>query len=225
MDRRSSGELVAAHIRRLVVEGRYRAGERVRQDEIADELGVSRIPVREAIIALEREGWVTVEPHRGAFVNGLDAEFIRDHFELHGAIVGLTAARVVQRADDQAVQSLVLAAARVVEAPDDPDTFNAITYEWVDSMERAAASPRLSSMTRVMANLYPGNYFAEVPGSMQVQRDGVAAITDAIARRDADRATAECVLLLRRHGVALTELLAARGMFDEPGPTPAALLR
>src|SRR6478736_7975099 len=98
MIRRSSGDLVAAHLRRMVFDGEYKPGDRVRQDEIPAELGVSRIPVSEAIIALEREGWVTVEPHRGAFVNGLDADFIRDHFELHGAIVGLTAARVVQRA-------------------------------------------------------------------------------------------------------------------------------
>ena len=94
MIRRSSGDLVAAHLRRMVFEGEYKPGDRVRQDEIAAELGVSRIPVREAIIALDREGWVTVEPHRGAFVRGIDADYVRDHYELYGLVFGLMASRV-----------------------------------------------------------------------------------------------------------------------------------
>jgi len=223
MDRPSSGELVAAHIRRLVTTGDYRPGERVRQDEIASELGVSRIPVREAIIVLEREGWVTIEPHRGAFVNGLDAEFIRDHFELHGAIVGLTAVRVIERADDASIDELLAAAQRVVDAPDDAEVFNRLTYEWLDTLERVAAAPRLASITRVMSNLYPGNYFAEVPGAMQVQREGLAAIAAAIRDRDAARASAECEVFLRHHGEALTALLEQRGVFDDPGPASVTL--
>ena len=58
MDRRSSGDLVAVHIRSLIFNGELRQGDRMRQDEIAQRLGVSRIPVREAIIALDREGWL-----------------------------------------------------------------------------------------------------------------------------------------------------------------------
>ncbi len=215
MDRPSSGELVAAHIRELVTSGEYRPGERIRQDEIASELGVSRIPVREAIIVLEREGWVTIEPHRGAFVNGLDADFIRDHFELHGAIVGLTGVRVVERADDAAIAEVVAAAKALAEASDDPVEFNGRAYAWVEAVERAAAAPRLSSITRVMSNLYPGNYF-EVPGAIAIQREGVAAITAAIVDRDRERVAAESERLLDRHGEALTLLLEQRGVFDAP---------
>jgi DNA-binding GntR family transcriptional regulator len=223
MERPSSGELVAAHIRRLVIAGEYRSGERVRQDEIATELGVSRIPVREALIALEREGWVTVEPHRGAFVNGIDADFVRDHFELYGAIVALMARRCVERADDEAVARLLAAAARVVDGPADPEAFNDLTYRYVDALEAAAAAPRLTSMTRVMVNLYPGNFFAGVPGAMEVQRDGVAAIAAAIADRDEVRAAAECERLLRRHGEVLTAALLERGVLEPPAPVGAGL--
>ena len=218
--------MVAAHIRRLVVEGRYRAGERVRQDEIADELGVSRIPVREAIIALEREGWVTIEPHRGAFVNGLDAEFIRDHFELHGAIVGLTAARVVQRADEQAVQALVAAAARVVDAPDDPATFDAITYEWVDI--DGASGRRAAAQLDDAGDGQPVSRATTSPRSPGPCRCSGTGWRPSPTRSPAatptgprPSASGSC----SRHGVALTELLAARGMFDEPDPSPAAALR
>jgi DNA-binding GntR family transcriptional regulator len=64
--RLSSGDQAALYIRRLIFDGDLRPGTRVPQDEIAQTLGVSRIPVREALIALEREGWVTIELHRGA---------------------------------------------------------------------------------------------------------------------------------------------------------------
>ncbi|HUS60753.1 MAG TPA: GntR family transcriptional regulator, partial [Acidimicrobiales bacterium] len=52
--RRSSGAHAADYIRRLIFEGELRQGERVPQDEIADALSLSRIPVREGLIALER---------------------------------------------------------------------------------------------------------------------------------------------------------------------------
>ena len=67
--RTSSGEQIASHIRWLIFDGSLRPGMRVPQDTIARNLGVSRIPVREALIVLEREGWVTIEMHRCAFIN------------------------------------------------------------------------------------------------------------------------------------------------------------
>ncbi len=68
---------------------------RVPQDAIAQELGVSRIPVREALIVLEREGWVTNEMHRGAFINTLDEPTVHDHYELFGLIYGFAAKRAL----------------------------------------------------------------------------------------------------------------------------------
>jgi DNA-binding GntR family transcriptional regulator len=68
LKRRSSGEAAALHIRKLIFDGYLRPGARVHQDDVARGLGISRIPVREALIALEQQGWVTIEPNRGAFV-------------------------------------------------------------------------------------------------------------------------------------------------------------
>ena len=65
--------------------------------EIAQTLGISRIPVREALIALEREGWVSIEMHRGAFVNAIDADAVRDHYELLGLVHGFAASRALSR--------------------------------------------------------------------------------------------------------------------------------
>jgi DNA-binding GntR family transcriptional regulator len=220
MIRRSSGDLVAAHLRRMVFEGEYKPGDRVRQDEIAAELGVSRIPVREAIIALDREGWVTVEPHRGAFVRGIDADYVRDHYELYGLVFGLMASRVAERSDE-AGRERVLVAAKAVASADagDPGAFNDMNRAFLRTLEEVAAAPRLTSMARVMTSIVPGNFFRQVPGAIDSQRKGVAAAARAIRNGDADKAAAEFRTLLRGQGEAVVELLEARGIFS---PAPAA---
>ena len=95
--RRSSGTDAALYIRRLIFEGELRPGERVPQDELAQDLGISRIPIREALIALESGGWVTIELHRGAFVTALDEQAVRDHYELYGLVYGFAAKRALAR--------------------------------------------------------------------------------------------------------------------------------
>src|SRR5271170_7001855 len=95
--RTPSGEHIASHVRSLIFEGELRPGMRVPQDAIAQDLGVSRIPVREALIVLEREGWVTNEMHRGAFISALDEQAVHDHYELYGLICGFAANRALSR--------------------------------------------------------------------------------------------------------------------------------
>src|SRR5690242_10084762 len=112
--RSTSAEQAARYIRRLIFDGYLRPHDRVAQDATANVLGISRIPVREALIALEREGWVTIEPHRGAFVNELDEAAVRDHFELYGLTFGLAARRSIERDADgllTAIEPLVHEAA------------------------------------------------------------------------------------------------------------------
>ena len=66
--RGSVGEVVADYIRQLVFSGELRDGQRVPQREIAQALGVSSVPVREALQRLEGEGYLVLEPRRGATV-------------------------------------------------------------------------------------------------------------------------------------------------------------
>jgi DNA-binding GntR family transcriptional regulator len=63
---------VARRLREAIYDGRLEAGERIRQEAVAQELGVSRIPVREALRQLESEGLVVIRPHSGARVAMLD---------------------------------------------------------------------------------------------------------------------------------------------------------
>ncbi|MEP6619905.1 MAG: GntR family transcriptional regulator [bacterium] len=73
-------------MRNAILRGAYPEGEPLRQDAIADELGVSRIPVREALRQLEAEGLVTFSPHRGAVVSTLSLDEITELFELRAEI-------------------------------------------------------------------------------------------------------------------------------------------
>lgn len=223
MIRRSSGDLVAAHLRRMVFTGEYRPGDRVRQDEIAAELGVSRIPVREAIIALDREGWVTVEPHRGAFVRGIDADYVRDHYELYGLVFGLMAARVAERADAEG-RARVLDAAKAVAAADTDDAkaFNDANRSFLRVLDEVASSPRLTSMARVMTSIVPGNFFREIPGAIDGQRKGIAAVARAVKAAEPDAAAAAFATLLRAQGELVVDLLDERGLFAVPPATAPA---
>jgi DNA-binding GntR family transcriptional regulator len=212
IDRPSSGDLVAIHVRTLIFNGELRQGDRVHQDDIARSLGVSRIPVREAIIALDREGWLTITPHRGAFVHGLDEDTLRDHYELLGLVYGLAAERVVERGTPDGFARL-RAAQEELAAAGDPEEVHERNDRFLRTLLQLARSPRLGSVMRNMSTVVPGNFFALVPGSGPVQQHGTRAIVDAIEAGDAEQAAAACVTLLRDQGDLVIKLLASRGMF------------
>ena len=212
MDRRSSGDLVAVHIRSLIFNGELRQGDRMRQDEIARRLGVSRIPVREAIIALDREGWLTITPHRGAFVHGLDEDALRDHYELLGLVYGLAARRATERATDDGLKGL-RDAQQQLAAAESPDALHDANDAFLRTLLTLAHSPRLGSVMRNMSTVVPGNFFELISGSGPVQQRGTKRIVTAISSRDPDAAAEACMRLLRDQGDLVIKLLASRGMF------------
>jgi DNA-binding GntR family transcriptional regulator len=72
-----------------ICKGRYRTGERLIAEDIAGEIGMSRMPVREAFRRLDADGLVTLRPNRGAIVRGLNIEEMREVFEMRSALEGL----------------------------------------------------------------------------------------------------------------------------------------
>ena len=86
--RQTLTSMTADAIRERILRGHYAEGKPLRQDAIGAELGVSRIPVREALRQLEAEGLVTFNPHRGAVVSTLSLKQIRELFELRADIEG-----------------------------------------------------------------------------------------------------------------------------------------
>jgi DNA-binding GntR family transcriptional regulator len=210
--RTSSAEQISLYIRSLIFEGELLPGTRVPQDAIAQELGVSRIPIREALIALEREGWVTIEMHRGAFINALDQQAIRDHYELLGLIYGFAAKRAISRSDGDLVGRLTDIQTRFTNATD-PEELQDLSISFYSSIVRAAASPRITVALRAMSALVPGNFFELVPGAVDVEKKGLAAMVRALQKNDGERASAECVKMMRRLGSQVTLVFEERSLF------------
>jgi DNA-binding GntR family transcriptional regulator len=208
---RSTADTVASYIRSLIFDGHLEHGERIRQDELADALNVSRIPVREALIVLDREGWLISKPHRGAFVNGFHRDGIEDHYELLGTLFGIAARRATQHATTEDIEKLI-AQQHTLRAVDEPDDFRRESDQLIRLMFHIADSPRLSAVRRVMTGIVPGNFFAEVPGTIADQKRTTARIVKAIAAHDADKAADEWIKLMRRHGQHVIELLRDRDL-------------
>jgi len=212
LSRPTSAHQVAEYIRRMIFDNRLVTGDRVPQDDIAAELRVSRVPVREAVIALDREGWVTSEPHRGAFVNGLDENSTRDHYEMLGLLYGFTARRATERGDAESVAALE-ATHRILQATTDVDEFYDHNSAFLRQLLVMAQSRRITAMARVFAtNLVPGNYFAEVPGVMRIQKRCLRAVLKAIKAGDGEAAEAEFTAMLRAQADNVVSLLSSRGL-------------
>src|ERR1700691_938243 len=142
--RTPSGEHIASHVRSLIFEGELRPGMRVPQDSIARNLGVSRIPVREALIVLEREGWVTNEMHRGAFINALDEQTVHDHYELFGLIYGFAAQRALARGSGDPPQHLATIQANFARATSPTEWYD-LSIAFHGLIVRSTASPRITA--------------------------------------------------------------------------------
>jgi DNA-binding GntR family transcriptional regulator len=82
IQRQTTVTLVADELRRRIMSGALPEGHQLRQEALAAELGVSRIPIREALRQLEAEGFVAIASHRGAVVSKLSLDEIIELFEL-----------------------------------------------------------------------------------------------------------------------------------------------
>ena len=203
--RRSVGEVVADHIRRLVFFGELRDGERVPQREIAQALGVSSVPVREALAALQREGVVTIEPNRGAFVNGLDADVVTEQFLLFGRIYG-HATRVATVRGEPVVISALSALAERIQKERDLDLLLEQSIQFQNLIVQKGGSKRLRALLPPLSRLVPGNFYVTIPGSAEAARHGAAEMAKAIASGEPDLAERACWRLMDEIG----ELVARR---------------
>lgn len=103
-------------LRRAILSGELGPGDRVRQEELAESLGVSLAPVREALAVLEQEGQVTYLPRRGYFVSRLDLAEMREIYELRALLEERAARRALPLLDEDAIGRVELAARDCAEA-------------------------------------------------------------------------------------------------------------
>jgi GntR family transcriptional regulator, gluconate operon transcriptional repressor len=101
-------DLVAADLREAILAGRLASGERISDMRVAEEMGISRAPVREALRQLAARGLVQEEPRRGAFVTRLTRSRVKEVYDCRRALEGLAARRLASRAhkDSEAAATL-----------------------------------------------------------------------------------------------------------------------
>jgi DNA-binding GntR family transcriptional regulator len=105
-------KLVADAIRERILAGEFPPGERLAEERLSDELGVSRMPVREALRALASEGIVTLEPRRGASVTAYTEAQVQELVEVRATLEGLNARLAAKRHDPKQIAELK----RILEA-------------------------------------------------------------------------------------------------------------
>jgi DNA-binding GntR family transcriptional regulator len=99
---------VADELRKRIIDGRYCAGHRLTEERLADDFGVSRNPVREAIRVLEAEGFLTVQPRRSAIVASVALRDMEDLFEVRLSLEVLAARLAAQRgSEDDRLERLI----------------------------------------------------------------------------------------------------------------------
>ncbi|WP_431284365.1 GntR family transcriptional regulator [Humitalea sp. 24SJ18S-53] len=120
MDTAPADGLCAAYLREEILSGRLAPGERIRPELVASHLGLSRMPVREALRQLDAEGLVTLRANRGALVTRHDRAALAEIFEMRALLEGLCArhaARAATPADIGDLEADLLAMRRALQDP------------------------------------------------------------------------------------------------------------
>jgi DNA-binding GntR family transcriptional regulator len=112
-------DVVAAELRRLILDGTLAPGERLIEDRLAELLGVSRNPIREAIRVLEAEGFLDVTARRGSFVATLSAKQAADLFDVRLALEPLGARLAAQNASPAHTERMKALLQEAQTAPDE----------------------------------------------------------------------------------------------------------
>ncbi|MDG4669399.1 GntR family transcriptional regulator [Mycobacterium sp. 236(2023)] len=205
LQRRSSGEEVAAYLRNEIISGRLSAGERINQEEMATRLGVSRIPVREAIAILENEGRVETELHRGARVLPVDPESVTENTEVFGLIYAYVARRAAERVTNELDATLLAISEELTSAASSDEAWRAVG-RYVDAISEIAVSARMNRiLRRVRALVEVEDMSAVSPAAVEATRVGVLETIAFIRAGDGERAAlqqAETQKLAAEHLVA-----------------------
>src|SRR3954447_24171011 len=207
----NSGELAVELIREAILDGDLDAGERLKEDELARRLDVSRTPVRQALHRLAAEGLVVVEPQRGASVRAFEPRELDDMYRLRAVLEGYAARRAAERISDEALAALrkscdrfARLAARKRVSPRDLARENQVFH---DGILAAADDARLAEMARSVIHL-PLVYKAYVwytPPQRRQSAHSHQQLVTALGRHDGERAA----LVMQEHVYEARDSLVA----------------
>ncbi|MGE5553432.1 MAG: GntR family transcriptional regulator [Betaproteobacteria bacterium] len=185
-------ELVFESLREAIITGRLRPGERLMEIQLAEELGVSRTPVREAIRKLELEGLVLMIPRKGAYVSQISMKDIADVFEIRRALEGLAARLAAERATEEEIERLERALVKIFEVAETEDLNGAVALDtdFHEELMNASHNPRLSQLVSNLREHIQRFRLTSLshPGRVKLAVEEHRKIVDAIASRDAELA-------------------------------------
>lgn len=181
----SRAEFAYTQLKSMLRKGQLRAGQRLREIELADMLGVSRTPVREAIRRIASDGLIQVLPGRGMIVAEYDKQQVRELYALRGVLEGAAAqlaARHASPAEFEFMREILERSARVLDAPDEMAKLNAQFHRAIhEAAHNRYLEQALAQMSDSLA-LLPGTTFSE-PNRAQAGHAEHLAILDALGRR------------------------------------------
>jgi DNA-binding GntR family transcriptional regulator len=184
-------DLVVSHVVNLVLTGKLRSGDRVDRNEIAHELGLSRVPIQEAVVQLEHDGILSTQYHRGAYVERFDESVVREHHELYGLLSGLASARAavdgLPRILDQL--SVLIDAMR---GSKESRAFQETAWQFRHVINNEYAGPRLQAAIRASQTFIPRGFWLAYLKNHDEMLPFYEAESAAIHRRDPDGARAVC---------------------------------
>lgn len=185
-------EVVFETVREAIISGDLAPGERLMEVQLAEDLGVSRTPVREAIRKLELEGLVAMIPRKGAYVADYSIKDVTEVFEIRAALESFAAGLACERATEQELDELRLLAERVWQMAQNNDIENLIQVD-TDFHERIYQASRNSRLIQMISNLreqihrFRSTSLAS-PGRLEDTLREHKGMVDAIVERDAQLA-------------------------------------
>lgn len=151
----SLAEQIAGRLSERIAAGRYAPGQRVMEQAVSAEFGVSRGPVREALRLLEKDGLVTILPRRGAQVTRLSIPEVREIFDIRAALNGLRDRSIAEDPERSrllpGLEATVARLARLARDPGEADEYVETVFELNRMLNEAAPNRRLRAILSSLA--------------------------------------------------------------------------
>jgi DNA-binding GntR family transcriptional regulator len=195
-------------IRTAIVDGRLAPGQRLKEEELARELGISRTPIREALLVLQAEGLVDATPNRGATVRAHTAQDLDDLYQLRALLEGFAARRAATRLTAEVLDGLEASCERFDRlADDDAQEIVRENMGFHNAILEAAESARLVEMARktIELPLVYKSYIWYSPDQRRISAHYHHQITRSLAARDGERAE----MIMKEHIFEARDLLVA----------------
>lgn len=209
-------EDVARFVRKRIFNGDYAAGQYVRLDQLAAELGVSVTPVREALFGLRAEGLLDQQPHRGFVVLPVTRRDITDVSDVQAHIGGELAARAAANITDDQLRELdeIQHQLEAAYTADDEERAVRLNHEFHRAINVAADSPKLAQLMYQITRYAPESVFPTVSGWPAESTKHHRAVLAALAKRDEDLARTAMAEHLAAGAAPLIDHLVEHGVVE-----------